>query len=640
MKYEIGPSFESPSVTVPPAVESLVGNTTKTYWPETVLQDKTRIEQSELRREVSTNLESFFERVPNVETSVEDALSKKQITEEELTHLYDSLSNLLEQDPLHRRVLLYIPFELLPTPHMATESSELAQSIEHFVAIYKKKWHLLLGEHDLRADFNDGDVPEAVHRTEQLPEVIKAAHLTPWLVSRKILSVHEIMSIIARAKAPILRESFFDTFPTLRDLKLLSDADIDTLLQSEDPGIRNSGKIIHSYETEETSTQMYEEPAELIQAFISQYVHTQSLTPENSRQKWQQQTAGAETVAEYGRQLAHFLENEHLTPQDLARFTEGPEKEAVGLLVIEAIRHTLVEKGKRDPAAATHELERYTDLLFMLRKNAHETSIQNAIKTLYLHLRALEIIDSSTLKQLNIDEPNLDNVFENCSDELQQESAILQESIKNIERHPELSKLIFPVTIALGSRMRGYAGNDSDLDIAIFVRPGTSEDSRGRIQTLLQEIMPNGHAMEFWLEEKDGAYAIRDYENPDPERGDSSLSHPLLGAWYGNEPAIQELYEKLMPGYVDSNGKTILGEDARRVWLQDMEHTVLQYRLMHKGYRRFYPSRGGLSTRHRDEIDGSSTFYDSGFRRLATKLFVEKVFLPRLGHTKNQTGAQ
>lgn len=136
--------------------------------------------------------------------------------------------------------------------------------------------------------------------------------------------------------------------------------------------------------------------------------------------------------------------------------------------------------------------------------------------------------------------------------------------------------------------------------------------------------------MEFWLEADGDELSIQNFENPDSSLGDSSLPHPLLGAWCGDRGAIEELYKKLMPGYLYSKGKTIDGEAARHLWLKQMEHNTLQYRLMHKGYQRFFPEQGGIHTAHSDEIDGDSTFYDSGYRRLATKLFLDRVFLPQL----------
>jgi len=214
------------------------------------------------------------------------------------------------------------------------------------------------------------------------------------------------------------------------------------------------------------------------------------------------------------------------------------------------------------------------------------------------------------------------------------ELSIMKELTNKIARHPKLSKMLYPVTVVLGSRMKGYARGNADLDIAIFVRPGTKESERTELQSYIEETFDHkivgGHAMEFWLQETGVELVIQNYENPDPQRGDSSLPHPLLGAWCGDEKVITELYKKLMPGYLYSKGKTILGEDMQSVLLKEMEHDTLQYRLMHKGYTRLFPRQGGIQTQHTDAIDGESMFYDSGYRRLATKLFIDRIFLPQL----------
>lgn len=209
----------------------------------------------------------------------------------------------------------------------------------------------------------------------------------------------------------------------------------------------------------------------------------------------------------------------------------------------------------------------------------------------------------------------------------------------SVESNAELSKLIYPATLLMGSRMNGYGKDTSDLDLAVFVRPDVSFEERARLQKLVREAFIHekiqSQPMEFWLEENGNELSVQDFKNPDTALGDSTLAHPLLGAWCGNESTVRELHERLLSGYLYSEGKKILDEDARCVWLEEMEHNILQYRLMHKGYERFFPAQGGIHTPHSDAIDDQSAFYDSGYRRLATQLFVNKVFLPQLKKPDN-----
>jgi hypothetical protein len=56
----------------------------------------------------------------------------------------------------------------------------------------------------------------------------------------------------------------------------------------------------------------------------------------------------------------------------------------------------------------------------------------------------------------------------------------------------------------------------------------------------------------------------------------------------------------------------------------------LQYRLMHKGYDIFKPSKRIAGSEHSALIDWNSAFWDEGYRRIATLGFLSKVFLPDL----------
>ncbi len=124
---------------------------------------------------------------------------------------------------------------------------------------------------------------------------------------------------------------------------------------------------------------------------------------------------------------------------------------------------------------------------------------------------------------------------------------------------------------------------------------------------------------------------MRDLAEPDMALGERSWTHVLFGGvWEGNKEAIDELREKLLVPYF-SNTKTIIhGREARGLYLEELERDTLQYRLMHKGYERFYPPRGGIDAPHADRIDGKSVFWDSGYRAMAIKLFASRVFLPKV----------
>ena len=229
----------------------------------------------------------------------------------------------------------------------------------------------------------------------------------------------------------------------------------------------------------------------------------------------------------------------------------------------------------------------------------------------------------------------LDMPFVQREETLRDDISIIKSAMESIKSNPELNSILYPVSILFGSRLKGYGADNADLDVAIFIKPGISAQQKEGVQSLITDTFSHskiqGKVFEFWLEEKDGELEIINFPNPDTNIGDNTCTHILFeGAWVGDESATKELYEKLLPGYLYSKGKDIRGKDARKIWLEEMEKDTLQYRLMHKGYGRFYERQGGIKTEHSDQIDGDSMFYDSGYRRLATKLFLSKVFLPQL----------
>jgi len=65
----------------------------------------------------------------------------------------------------------------------------------------------------------------------------------------------------------------------------------------------------------------------------------------------------------------------------------------------------------------------------------------------------------------------------------------------------------------------------------------------------------------------------------------------------------------------------------RGMAIERLESDLLQYRLLHKGFARFY---GGHNSAAKDypEMDGDCPFYDDNYRRIATELFVKYVFIP------------
>lgn len=219
---------------------------------------------------------------------------------------------------------------------------------------------------------------------------------------------------------------------------------------------------------------------------------------------------------------------------------------------------------------------------------------------------------------------------------LEEDIHYVSEIIKSIETDPELSEIIFPVGILFGSKIKGYGAVDADIDIAVFVKPGARQEEKEKYRSLLAKHFStekiHGKVIEFWLESTaDKELNIIDDPTIGTYAGDSRWAHVLFeGAWIGNKDMIHEIHEKLLSHYLYCDKDNQNDLEKRKIWLEEMERDTLQYRLMHKGYARLFHPIGGIHTEHSDKIDGSSVFYDSGFRRLATELYLRKVFLPQL----------
>ncbi len=215
--------------------------------------------------------------------------------------------------------------------------------------------------------------------------------------------------------------------------------------------------------------------------------------------------------------------------------------------------------------------------------------------------------------------------------DLIQETLAIAAMAINIQSNALLSKKVYPVAIFYGSKVKGYALQNADTDIAIFIKPGTSFQDRTAIQDELKNIFNTeairGKAVEFWLDEK---LAIQDMPQCDQQLGDSMLSHVLLqGIWTGDKATVQKLQHSLLPYFLYSKNRKYGSHCARRIWLEGMEANMLQYRLLHKGYNRFHAAQDNPDIEHLPLLD-PGTFWDPGYRMLAVELFLKKVFLPQL----------
>lgn len=147
-----------------------------------------------------------------------DDLVNDEATPAEKERFYDAAANIL-QDPERQRFALFLPFESFPTPDEDSASANL------FRQSYLDAWRNLLHVHDFRDNFLDGGLPEIEARSEDPTRVVKAAHLTPWIIQSGMLSSTDTIHAIIDTEDKLALRSFLDTEPMLEDFSLLQPED-------------------------------------------------------------------------------------------------------------------------------------------------------------------------------------------------------------------------------------------------------------------------------------------------------------------------------------------------------------------------------------------------------------------------------
>lgn len=645
-------SQESLDISIfPPANETLLNpKTTDSAWPEDIKNNEKLEMEAENRRQLLSQLDSLFSKIPKADMEISEAIDAGLTDADQTAALYGQLSDFLKDKPSNARIILYLPFELLPSKSWRPESEALKQAADGFSKSYLEGWEELLSVHDVRANFLDGDISETEVDASNLPRVSKAAHLAPVLVKKRLVSSEKIISLIEDNQSDrILRDSLADTIPVLADMELLSNQDRQRMADSTDSLLRNLAIIINddsaeNRETVEPGTALPEDAKRWLND-LSSDIKRDLLDIENNRLKrlaevpetrvkWERQAAENALIEGYSKKLASALGQGAIGLTDLQEIIISSDNLATVLAGINGLRKNMENSATNDLEKAKTDYAKFEPLFLGLWANA-KPEIRDALESAWSRLSSLGVISTAYVSRLDLNPSKPEMPFAIKKQENLQEMSELAAIARSIETDEKLAKYLYPAAIMYGSKIKGYGTKNADTDIAVFIRPETPVNERPEVKKLLAQTFSNdqikGQALEFWLEKAGGELKIKDFPGSDLLLGDSSLAHVLFnGAWCGQTASIKELHEKLLSGYLHSKGKKINGYDARSIWLEELERDTLQYRLMHKGYQRFYPEQGGLRTKHSDTIDPSSAFWDSGYRRLAAKLFISKVFLPQL----------
>ncbi len=461
---------------------------------------------------------------------------------------YNALSEALE-DPEYQRIALYLPFELLPHKNWQTVSKDATETTDRFKQAYVAAWDALLGVHDVRANFTNGDVIEHEHRGGELDRVVKAAHLAPFIVARGVVEQTYIDQLAYGASDPLLRSSIQESYnPAARD----KTADVYAV-----PAVALTPERLAWIERDAVSKKFRDQAARVACELLAGHAVDQSKLPPEV----------------YERAVCNVIT--HIAQQDFGRAQD-----------VYAQHKTLFEVGADDIS------ENRREIISKLGRLGIITDAQSAF-------------------------PNLAGPWSQNMERMSADIEAAHELAASIMKHEYLSERLFHIALLSGSRLKGYGTVASDTDAAVIVRPEVSPDEQDRIRAELKAIAPTGQDFaEYWTRQDGGMLRIRDLVDSDNLTAKSYWAHGLFNAaWVGNKASIASVQTLLLPSFFT------VSTELRGQSLERLEQDALQYRLLHTGYDRHYP---------RYDTRGGSAFWDAGYRRLATELFVDTVFLPKL----------
>lgn len=628
----VPPKEGSRVLLVAPAMESLFARNINSPWPSAILDHPVIVWQVGAQKVLHEKIEELFQILPDPTIGIETAVDTGMLAPQVAAEFFDLLAGFLDADPLARRLILYFPFELIPSRDWRIGHEYLRSAVGRFVRAYMDRWRDLLEETDVRANFSDGNILEPELAPNGQPLVRKVAHLIPHLVQKGLVSISEMISLLDHAD-DILHASIVDALPALVSQGSMGRATYEEILRSHGLPMLSLDapvKPVKEIRQDLVAVLPDEIESELQKLDMREALdHSRGMPP--ARVAWERRDNEDRLISAYAAGIAQMITDDRIEYRDILSLLVR-SKDVLRLAVMRGVGYAVEGLAYTDHARAVRVCDDFVGLIQEDWLRAQ--NICDELEGILARFANLGIITEATLAKFGFELPKLDAEF-SPTGMLASEIRGFSHAIDSIADDPEYSKLFYPVAFFFGSRLKGYAKRNADLDMAVFVRPGAAEHERPEIRRILAELFPSekidGKIVEFWLESEGERLRVRDFPDPDVFLGDSTWIHLLFGSvWLGREDALKELYAKFLPGFLDSSGKTLMGHDARMVWLEELERDVLQYRLMHKGYRRFFPPVGGIDRFKAKGLDPESVFWDSGYRRLATKLFVSRVFLPQL----------
>lgn len=573
-----------------PSLHEVLGNANLAYeaFGLDAHQQQMLCEQVLERQELAEYVNACIDKLPSPYLDMREAVAQGYISSTEVAELYARLNGFLS-DPAATRVVLYMPLEWLPDMAHPSDDQTLRAAEEGFCEAYVDAWWSLLREHDVRAHFDDGDMRLDIDAsTETLPRVVKAAHLIPFILGKGLISEADVAYIHDGTNSLVLRQSIDEAMAVYRHIHDASGGTPPEKVTTE-----VTPEMVHDYHAQQLSHMCAEKEAEA--------------SPQ--RLEWLEKVAFEATVQDMAARLSAEQAREFLVSDD-------EMLRSVACIALGHIAHTTLGAEAR------------TDVVTALLEHGSSSIKYYSITLLQLY-RAGYVIQEE-LDRRGIRVPLLHGELSYNLNLDTKEMETVRNYIDAVRQDPELAAQLYPAVLVGGSRLKGYGGEHSDIDVTICVRPGVDAAVRDALLERIVPLLGGEKPHEFWLEERGHYLAIRTLDVDDQFVGNDYWVHVLFGgAWVGDDAAVRVLQSKLYPPYFTERYFEGTDMPLQPAYRRRIEDDVLLYRLLHRGYAHQF-STHSLETPHAELIDGHGVFYDSGYRQLATQLFIEKVFLPNL----------
>lgn len=650
-KAEIPAGIE---VLQPPGLELfLAGFGEESSLPKEVATNPEVLRQAVQRRELYQTLKKSFDKLNDPDLSITEAVSKNIFSSEEAAGIYNKLSSFIETDENNSRIILYLPFQILPDfSHSAISGFQrLDEAQRKFGKICRLSWIRLLHESEPRATYTNGDILE--ESLGEAERIRKAGHLTPELLYRGIISQTDIADILEISEDGELLRSITEGVVVARDRnlidpeiweKLMIESEVkpeiaDVLTKSakgteikfsvdEDINALNTGNWMKAAE-DYLGMAINKADDKFVPG--SEYAGKVS----QARIKWERYSTRNQIIDQVAEQIAFKLHNREVNIADLENLSSKPGLfESYPITGIRSIMLAAEKIAGENPGQAKVFIQEYESFIQILW-DSESAEIQDAIKVGLTRLRRLNVIGDETVNKFNIRILDLASPFPVNRETIIHDFNYLIDASKKIKDHPMLSKYIYPFFVVFGSRVKGYAYAKADYDSAIFIKPGVDPEKRNEIMETLKRDVPEmkntEKLLEYWITEENGRYGMRSsFLKGRVIVGALQVHFLWNGVWLGQGEDMKKFHDAIVKKYLDLNRFEEDKEEARNHVLGQVEMDIVQYRLMHKGYKRNYPQRRSQGTKHSYMIDGESDYWDPAYRRIASLIFISRVFIPDL----------